>query len=117
MRYEATRCNWNVGAVVRDTHTDKAICSCAFDDNTAIQIAAALNIVEKLPLSEDGVRIASNVDMVYQIDPKGMTNRPPSMFGPDPNPRPWSTMLSGVFFVPGLPFFSTEKTALASLQP
>jgi hypothetical protein len=120
MRYQARRSNWGVGAVVEDTHTKKAICSCSFDDNAAVQIAAALNVAERLPLSEDGVRVAPN-DTVYQIDPAGMINSPPGMRGVDPNPRPWRSTIGNLrgnaFFVPGMPFFSTKEAALESLKP
>ena len=114
MRYKARLSNWRVGAIVEDTRIEESICSCD-SDSRACQIADALNKVERLTLSEDGVRIAPG-DTVYQIDPKGMINRPPNMFGADPNPRPWNTILTGVFFVPGLPFFSTGEAALNSLK-
>jgi hypothetical protein len=50
----------------------------------AHKIADALNTVEKLSLSEDGVRVVPRVDTVWQIDPKGIMNRPPAMWGADP---------------------------------
>ena len=50
-------------------HHDDWVCEC-FNLSQAHQIADALNTVERLPLSEDGVRIAPD-DTVWQIDPKG----------------------------------------------
>jgi hypothetical protein len=103
---------------VEDTEPLKALCSCD-SDNTAVQIANALNTVERLPLSEDGVRVAPN-DTVYQIDPTGMINGPPEMRGADPNPRPWRSTIGSLrgnaFFVPDMPFFSTEEAAIESLK-
>jgi hypothetical protein len=115
MRYQARRGIWGTGAIVENTHTEKGLCSCA-SDNAAVQIANALNTVERLPLSEDGVRIAPN-DTVYQIDPAGMINGPPETDWSDQNPRPWRATHGGVFFVHRLPFFSTKEAALESLQP